>query len=207
MSVFYALIAKNKDIVLCEYTDYYGNYQQISRMILRKINPETKATINYDNYQFHYISENDMTFLCLSDGLPSNLSYAFLRDLQKNFYSKYDKEQINNAGAYQLNNYEKYISQLISYYNNNPRLTKNGDIIRLLTEYKKLEVINVDNILDRDQKLNIVAQKELFMSSQNKNINLLTQQIIMQKRKKTIKYVALCLLGILIVAYLFSKII
>ena len=52
MSLFYALIAKSFDIVLCEYTDYSGNFQQISRMLLRKIQKNTKLTVNYDKYKF-----------------------------------------------------------------------------------------------------------------------------------------------------------
>ena len=37
MSIIYALVAKNDDQVLCEYTEYKGNFEQISRTILRKI--------------------------------------------------------------------------------------------------------------------------------------------------------------------------
>ena len=36
MSIIYALVAKNDDQVLCEYTEYKGNFEQISRTILRK---------------------------------------------------------------------------------------------------------------------------------------------------------------------------
>lgn len=48
MSILYALIAKEPDVVLCEYTDYSGNFQQITRIILRKIKKESKYTIDYD---------------------------------------------------------------------------------------------------------------------------------------------------------------
>ena len=48
MSLIYALIAKNKNIVLSEYTDYNGNFQQITREILENLNPENKTgVINY----------------------------------------------------------------------------------------------------------------------------------------------------------------
>lgn len=48
MSILYALIAKEPDVVLCEYTDYSGNFQQITRILLRKIKKESKYTIDYD---------------------------------------------------------------------------------------------------------------------------------------------------------------
>lgn len=48
MSIFYSLIAKSFDVVLCEYTEYLGNFQQITRILLRNIKKNTKMTIDYD---------------------------------------------------------------------------------------------------------------------------------------------------------------
>lgn len=48
MSIIYALISKDFDCVLCEYTEYIGNFQQITRSILRKISSDSKKTIDYD---------------------------------------------------------------------------------------------------------------------------------------------------------------
>ena len=64
MSIFYALIAKNFDLILSEYTDYTGNFQQITRMLLYKIkininkynnnNNKSIFLIQYDNYNYNY---------------------------------------------------------------------------------------------------------------------------------------------------------
>lgn len=48
MSILYALISKSSDIVLCEHTEYAGNFQQISRVLLRKLKKNTKYSIEYD---------------------------------------------------------------------------------------------------------------------------------------------------------------
>ncbi len=48
MSLIYSLISRNSDVVLCEHTEYAGNFQQISRMLLRKIKKNTKYSIEYD---------------------------------------------------------------------------------------------------------------------------------------------------------------
>lgn len=50
MSIIYCLISKALDVVLCEYidSDYAGNFQQISRLLLRKIKKNAKFTIDYD---------------------------------------------------------------------------------------------------------------------------------------------------------------
>lgn len=50
MSIIFALISRGIDVVLCEYTEYAGNFQQISRMLIRKIKKCTKYSIEYDKY-------------------------------------------------------------------------------------------------------------------------------------------------------------
>ena len=47
MSIIYALISKDFDCVLCEYSEFTGNFQQITRIILRKISSDSKKTIDY----------------------------------------------------------------------------------------------------------------------------------------------------------------
>ena len=63
MSIIYALVAKNHDQVLCEYTEYKGNFEQISRTILRKIQKNSRGVLTYDeSYNFSYI--NYYSYLC-----------------------------------------------------------------------------------------------------------------------------------------------
>lgn len=49
MSIIYSLIAKSTDKVLCEFTEYHGNFEQVSRSLLRKIQKEHRATFSYDD--------------------------------------------------------------------------------------------------------------------------------------------------------------
>jgi hypothetical protein len=49
MSIIYSLIAKGNDKVLCEYTEYHGNFEQISRSLLSKIQKNHRATFSYDD--------------------------------------------------------------------------------------------------------------------------------------------------------------
>ncbi len=50
MSIIHSLIARYPDIVLCEHSEYSGNFQQISRLILQKVNVDRKYSIVYDKY-------------------------------------------------------------------------------------------------------------------------------------------------------------
>ena len=61
MSIIYVLISKSADKILCEYTDFIGNFEQISRSLLKEIHPEHKATFSYDDlYYFHYLNSKNI---------------------------------------------------------------------------------------------------------------------------------------------------
>ena len=86
MSIIYALVAKNHDQVLCEYTEYKGNFEQISRTILRKIQKNSRGVLTYDeSYNFSYINENNLTYLSMSDAkYPNEFIFSYLEDIQSN---------------------------------------------------------------------------------------------------------------------------
>ena len=43
--IIYAVVAKNKNQVLCEFSDHSGNFEQVSQEILNKIKENTRGTI------------------------------------------------------------------------------------------------------------------------------------------------------------------
>ncbi len=70
MSIYYTVITRNIKTVLCEYTDYTGNFQQISINILNQLSQlerikEGKQMIEYDQYKFFLLCDNVFSFMCL----------------------------------------------------------------------------------------------------------------------------------------------
>ena len=105
MSFIYSLISKNKDTVLCEYTEFAGNFQQISRVILQKgIKINSKYIINYDKYNIHYINENSITFLLLDEEVNDNIAFSFLTDLKNEILKFYSFDDLKNFSTDQLKN-------------------------------------------------------------------------------------------------------
>ena len=48
VEIIYCLIARASKIILCDYTDYSGNFQQISLLLLEKVKKNNKCEIIYD---------------------------------------------------------------------------------------------------------------------------------------------------------------
>ncbi len=49
MSIIYTLISKDSDKVLCEFTESHGNFEVVSRTLLKKIQKEHRSTFSYDD--------------------------------------------------------------------------------------------------------------------------------------------------------------
>ena len=96
----------------------------------------------------------------MSENYNDELSFSFLFDLKKIFLQKYNLNSIKNFSAYQLQNFNTIISQLLAYYSTLPKLSKSKDIIKSFSETNNILVENIDNIFGRDEKINIIAIKE-----------------------------------------------
>ena len=56
-----------------------------------------------NRYHFHYINENDLTFMCLTErSFPKRTAFAFVEDIKNLFYSKFKEETYKNAIALSL---------------------------------------------------------------------------------------------------------
>lgn len=103
MSILYALIARKK-AVLAEYSSSSGNFPTVTRVLLTKI-PEhdSKMSYVYDKYVFHYIVDQGITFLCMSDeNAKRRITFAYLQDIMKNWRDRFGSTE-QTALAFSLN--------------------------------------------------------------------------------------------------------
>jgi hypothetical protein len=48
VKIIYTIIARASKIVLCDFTEYSGNFQQISLVLLSKIKKNSKCEVEYN---------------------------------------------------------------------------------------------------------------------------------------------------------------
>jgi hypothetical protein len=113
MSIILSLIAKFPDVVLSEYSDFTGNFHQITRVILQKLKPDCKYLFEYGKYKYYYINENKITYLCLCDGIPDYTAFAFLGDVKKKVLQEYEIEKILSFKANQLKGFADELKNLM----------------------------------------------------------------------------------------------
>ena len=79
MPIYYAIVSKKNNIVLSEFTDYSGNFQQYTMQLMSRIEPDSKKTFELEDFNFHYINEDGISVLCMTDkASQKKLAFAFL---------------------------------------------------------------------------------------------------------------------------------
>ena len=195
MPIIHVLISKNIDTVLCEYTEYQGNFNTIARNFLQKVKPNTRQTIQYDSYQYHYINKDNITYLCITSNFPEDTTFAFLMEVQRQFLNQNDYKDIMKKQSYQMKYFEKNLKNIMDYYNKCPEKTLTGEIIKNLVDAKSIAIENIEKLIERDDKLNITVQKSDKLYDQSKNINSLANSIKNQKKAEKLRNMRLLIGG------------
>eukprot|EP00112_Aurelia_sp_Birch-Aquarium-sp1_P011745 Seg2471.2 transcript_id=Seg2471.2/GoldUCD/mRNA.D3Y31 product="Vesicle-associated membrane protein 711" protein_id=Seg2471.2/GoldUCD/D3Y31 len=165
MSIYYALIARGT-IVLVDYTEASGNFEQITASILPKIPYEdTKCTYVSQGYQFHVIVEDQLTYLCLADAaMGKRLPYAFLHEIKRRFTAGALKTRAMVCNAYELRrDFSQVLSSQLTRYNRgegeDPGLSKINQVQREVDDVKGIMTKNIEKVLERGEKLDILIDK------------------------------------------------
>ena len=192
MSLFYALISKNFNIILSEYTDHTGNFQQITRILLYKLkdNHNKIGIIRYNKYIYSYITEERLIFLCISDNQDNDIYindniyiqlkqkeiqiiFSFLNEVKNCFYSKYNYIKIDQMKSYEIVEFDKIICSLMNYYNNKPNMTTGGiPIDAIFKDYENVRIDNINGYFGTEEIMNIIIiRNDLIntLSLTNKN--------------------------------------
>ena len=167
MSILYSLVARNST-VLAEYTNSSGNFPTITRVLLAKINDvDSKMSYVYDKYVFHYIVENHLVYLCMcSDMDKRRLPFAFLEDIKQRFQSTYGSKA-QTAIAFSLNKeFGEVLQKQMIFYNTDPSADSLSTVHSKIDEVKNVMVQNIEMILERGEKLELLVDKTEDLNQQ-----------------------------------------
>lgn len=171
MSLIHALVAKGTT-VLAEHKAGGRDFSQATQTILSKIPPNnSKLTYAWEQYQFHYISEDGYTYLVMADdSVGRRTSFAFLADLQRKFTaapSSSSSSSQDEIPAYSLQgSFGPTISALLQTYNTAPPSDELARAQNELNQVKDIMVQNVEQILSRGERIELLVDKTDVMAGQ-----------------------------------------
>lgn len=193
-SIIYTLIAYEK-IILTDFSELHGNFQQNSMKILDKVQKNASASIDYQSYKFNYLDMNDLTIMSFNNKeFPLDVIYCFLKAVLEDFLKIYsiDEIKVNYKSHYSLTSYTERLSGLMKNYNSNPECKDNLTILsKQIIEFKN-NVIRADKFLNQREDIlqNIIVQSE----------NLKTDSEVYYKSSKKVKKSACCNRTVFIIA-------
>lgn len=142
-----------------------GNFPTVTRVLLAKIPPEDgKMTYVYDEYVFHYIVENGICYLCMSDERNKHrVPFGFLEDMKKCFTTKFGHEAPQTAIAFSMNEeFSPVIKERLEFYNSgnaDKSIDNIGAVKSQIEDVKDVMVQNIEKVLERGEKIELLVDK------------------------------------------------
>lgn len=212
MSLLYSLIARDQNGVLSEYSEYTGNFLQISRIFLQKyiFQNENRGAIIYNKYKIHYINNNKITFFCLSEEYADERAFAFLEKVQDEVLNEITVEQLNSINIYKFEKGNEILEKNMKLFNSNTII--NAETTNNLEDSEGNPNYVVKDIkdLDKDMKMDLIFQKGTPEELEMLNKNILQVSHSFKQNEETSrknKYVTFAgiIVGIIIIIFIFIQ--
>ena len=179
LQIIYSVVARNRKIILTDYTEYSGNFQQATLKILSKVEKNTKREIEYPPYTVLYEDIDDVTFILIGENLKTEVGFSFLSDVKKKFFANYDTNKIQNSFSYYLREFTSEIKPIVG-------------------KAEKIKKISINDILSQDEIIDIKSEKVQKTSDAWDGYKVTVNIIKKKKRAKMIKLGIMCILTFII---------
>jgi t-SNARE complex subunit (syntaxin) len=102
--------------------------------------------------------------------------------------------------AFQFSKGTEILKKYLNYYNNHPVITKTGEIISDLNYAKDAVIENVEKLLERDNKMDIIVKKSDDLQNFSTNINSIAKTIRKNETQRKNKFIifSIIIVGVLI---------
>jgi len=209
MPIIYGIVARGT-VVLAEFSNAKGNFDQVTKRILEKIPTEhnSKMSYVYDRHIFHYMVDSGITFLCMADEeFGRRLPFAYLEDLKNRFKASYG-ERGRTAVALSMNqDFSKVMANLMDYYSNNPNADKMNKVKGEIDDVKNVMVQNIERVLERNERIELLVNKTETLSNNAFKFKKSSTALKRSMWWKNVKLILLIIFIILVVIYVLVAII
>lgn len=160
MPLYYSVIARGT-VILASYATCPGNFVEVTEQILSKIAPEDgKLSLSHNSYLFHYIIENTIIYMCITDDeFERSRAFLFLNEIKRRFKSSFGA-RAQTAIAYAMNNeFSPILHNQIKYFSETKDIDTISKVNSELGELKDIMVRNIDGIAARGENLKLLTKK------------------------------------------------
>lgn len=161
MPILYSVVARGTTI-LAKFASCAGNFAEVTEQILSRITPEnSKLTYTQGSYLFHYISEDRVIYLCITDDdFERSRAFLYLTEIKKRFQTAYHG-RAQTALPFAMNSeFSRVLSTEMKRFSNTESRGDNLERVQgELDELKGIMVKNIDTIAQRGERLELLIDK------------------------------------------------
>eukprot|EP00069_Balaena_mysticetus_P011670 bmy_21413T0 len=144
MAILFAVVARGTTI-LAKHAWCGGNFLEVTEQILAKIPSENnKLTYSHGNYLFHYICQDRIVYLCITDDdFERSRAFNFLNEIKKRFQTTYGS-RAQTALPYAMNSeFSSVLAAQLKHHSENKGLDKVMETQAQVDELKGIMVRNI----------------------------------------------------------------
>ncbi|CAI9771187.1 unnamed protein product [Fraxinus pennsylvanica] len=168
-TLIYSFVARGT-VILAEYTEFSGNFTSIASQCLEKLPASNnKFTYDCDGHTFNYLVENGFTYcIVAADSAGKQVPIAFLERMKDDFNKRYGGSKASTAGANSLKKeFGPKLKEHMKYCIDHPEEIDNlAKAKAQVSEVKGVMMGNIEKVLDRGEKIEILVDKTDNLRSQ-----------------------------------------
>ncbi|XP_066919357.1 uncharacterized protein [Clytia hemisphaerica] len=174
MSIYYALVARGP-IILVDFTEHHGNFEQITTKILQSIDTsqDSKCSYTSESYVFHVMISQGLVFLCMADeSMGKTMPYGYLAEIKNKFMGGTLRERAFHCNAYELkHDFSPVLMQQMRRFNRGD-VEANSKVKNLQKDVDTVKSVMTENIgklLERGEKLDVLVDKTEDLSKSSES--------------------------------------
>ncbi|XP_026468665.1 vesicle-associated membrane protein 7-like [Ctenocephalides felis] len=144
MPILYSVVSRGTT-VLAKYASCAGNFAEVTEQIMAKIPPDdNKLTYSHGNYLFHYICENRIIYMCITDDeFERARAFLFLNEIKRRFFASFGMTA-ENAIAYAMNSdFSNVLAAEMKHFSESREIDTMAKVHGQLDELKDIMVKNI----------------------------------------------------------------
>ncbi|XP_019101347.1 PREDICTED: vesicle-associated membrane protein 725 [Camelina sativa] len=168
-NLIYSFVARGT-VILVEYTEFKGNFTSVAAQCLQKLpSSNNKFTYNCDGHTFNYLVVNGFTYCVVAvESVGRQIPMAFLERVKEDFSKRYGGGKATTAKANSLNReFGSKLKEHMQYCVDHPEeISKLAKVKAQVTEVKGVMMENIEKVLDRGEKIELLVDKTEDLRSQ-----------------------------------------
>lgn len=203
MPLLYSVVSRGTTVLARFANNCTGNFSEITEQVLAQIGPDdSKMTYSHGSFLFHYILQDRIIYLCISDDeFERSRAFLFLNEIKKKFQNTFGAHAYS-ALPYAMNmEFSKILAGQMKHFSESRDVDTISRVQGELDDLKDVMVKNIDTLAARGERLELLVNKTESLSASAVTFRKSSRNLAKSLLWKNIKITILTCIVILIIIY------